>query len=64
MAMMAAQEAVVGLLRREGVEYVFGIPGATELLFVDARGDLQRALKAASDSGEPHVVEVFVENRP
>lgn len=36
MAMMAAQEAIVELLRREGVEYVFGIPGATEILFVDA----------------------------
>jgi len=36
MAMMAAREAIVELLRREGIEYVFGIPGATEILFVDA----------------------------
>jgi benzoylformate decarboxylase len=36
MAMMAANKAIVELLRREGVEYVFGIPGATEILFVDA----------------------------
>ena len=60
MAVMAAHEAVVELLRREGVEHIFGIPGATEILFVDARGDLQRALKAVFDSGEPRVVEVFV----
>jgi benzoylformate decarboxylase len=33
---MAANKAIVELLRREGVEYVFGIPGATEILFMDA----------------------------
>jgi thiamine pyrophosphate-dependent acetolactate synthase large subunit-like protein len=27
-------------------------------------GDLGRVLKAAFDSGEPRLVEVFVENRP
>ena len=64
MATAAAQESVVELLRREGVEYVFGIPVATEILSVDARGGLQRALNAAFDSGEPRVIEVFVENRP
>ncbi len=42
MAMMAAQVAIVELLRREGIEYVFGIPGATEVLFVNA-------LEGASD---------------
>jgi benzoylformate decarboxylase len=36
MAMMSARKAIIELLRREGVEYVFGIPGATEILFVDA----------------------------
>ena len=36
MAMMTAKKALVELLRREGVEYVFGIPGATEILFMDA----------------------------
>ncbi len=36
MAMMAAQVAIAELLRREGVEYVFGIPGATEILFMNA----------------------------
>jgi len=34
--MMAARKAIVEVLRGEGVEYVFGIPGATEILFVDA----------------------------
>jgi benzoylformate decarboxylase len=36
MAMMSARKAIVEILRGEGVEYVFGIPGATEVLFVDA----------------------------
>jgi benzoylformate decarboxylase len=36
MAMMTAKEALIEILRREGVEYVFGIPGATEILFMDA----------------------------
>jgi benzoylformate decarboxylase len=39
MTMMPANRAIVELLRREGVEYVFGIPGATEILFVDALED-------------------------
>ncbi len=34
--MMPANKAIVELLRGEGVEYVFGIPGATEILFMDA----------------------------
>lgn len=34
--MMSAQQALIELLRREGVEYVFGIPGATEILFMEA----------------------------
>jgi benzoylformate decarboxylase len=40
MAMMTANKAIVEILRREGVEYCFGIPGATEILFMDA---LERA---------------------
>ena len=36
MTMMAARKAIVEVLRGEDVEYVFGIPGATEVLFVDA----------------------------
>lgn len=36
MTMMIGKKALVELLRHEGVEYVFGIPGATELLFMDA----------------------------
>jgi benzoylformate decarboxylase len=28
--------ALVDILKKEGVEYVFGIPGATEILFMDA----------------------------
>ncbi|MEW6667312.1 MAG: thiamine pyrophosphate-binding protein [Thermodesulfobacteriota bacterium] len=36
MAMMSGGKALVELLRREGVEYVFGIPGATEILFMNA----------------------------
>jgi benzoylformate decarboxylase len=33
---MTAKHALVELIRREGVEYVFGIPGATEIHFMDA----------------------------
>jgi len=36
MTMMSGGKALVEILRREGVEYVFGIPGATEVLFMDA----------------------------
>jgi benzoylformate decarboxylase len=36
MSMMSAQNVLIELLRREGVEYVFGIPGATEILFMEA----------------------------
>lgn len=36
MARMTAKHALVELLRQEGVEYVFGIPGATEIHFMDA----------------------------
>jgi benzoylformate decarboxylase len=34
--MMTGNKALIELLRREGVEYVFGIPGATEILFMNA----------------------------
>ena len=36
MAMTAGKKALIELLRSEGVEYVFGIPGATEILLMDA----------------------------
>ena len=36
MTMMTGNKALIELLRHEGVEYVFGIPGATEILFMDA----------------------------
>jgi benzoylformate decarboxylase len=36
MTRMTGSKALVDLLREEGVEYIFGIPGATELLFMDA----------------------------
>jgi benzoylformate decarboxylase len=36
MTMMAGSKALIELLRHEGVEYVFGIPGATEILFMNA----------------------------
>lgn len=36
MTMMTGKEALMELLKNEGVEYVFGIPGVTELLFMDA----------------------------
>lgn len=36
MTRMAGKRALIELLRHEGVEYVFGIPGATEVLFMDA----------------------------
>jgi benzoylformate decarboxylase len=36
MTKMTGKKALIELLRHEGVEYVFGIPGATEILFMDA----------------------------
>jgi benzoylformate decarboxylase len=36
MALMTASTALIEILRNEGVEYVFGVPGATEVLFMDA----------------------------
>lgn len=36
MATLSGKEALIKLLQYEGVEYVFGIPGATEILFMDA----------------------------
>ena len=36
MTMIAGNKALIELLRHEGVEYVFGIPGATEILFMNA----------------------------
>ena len=35
MTMMSGKEALADLLHFEGVEYVFGIPGATEILFME-----------------------------
>ena len=40
MSIMTGSEAVMEILRREGVEYVFGLPGSTEVLFMDALEDL------------------------
>ena len=71
MANMIGKDALIKLLGHEGVEYVFGIPGATEILFMDAleeNPDIQYilgpTLKSALDSREPNLIEVFVENRP
>jgi len=36
MTKMTGRKALIDLLRHEGVEYVFGVPGATEVLFMDA----------------------------
>ena len=36
MTKTTGKHALVEILRREGVEYVFGIPGATEIQFMDA----------------------------
>lgn len=36
MIIMTAKQALMDLFREEGVEYVFGIPGATEIHFMDA----------------------------
>jgi thiamine pyrophosphate-dependent acetolactate synthase large subunit-like protein len=36
MTMMTGNKALIELLRHEGVEYVFGIPGATEI-FIHGR---------------------------
>ena len=33
---MTGRHALLEIFRREGVEYIFGIPGATEVLFMDA----------------------------
>ncbi len=39
MTMMTGGKALMELLRNEGVEYVFGIPGATEVRFMDVLED-------------------------
>ena len=36
---MSGGQAVVEILRQEGIEYIFGIPGATEVFFMDAMED-------------------------
>ena len=36
MPILKGAEALIEILKGEGVEYVFGIPGATEVLFMDA----------------------------
>ena len=36
MTMMTGKKALIDLLRHEGIKYIFGIPGATEVLFMDA----------------------------
>ena len=36
MPLLTGAESMIEVLKSEGVEYVFGIPGATEVLFVDA----------------------------
>jgi benzoylformate decarboxylase len=39
MSTVTGKEALMQILRAEGVEYVFGIPGATEVQFVDVMED-------------------------
>ena len=39
MSTVTGKEALVQILRAEGVEYVFGIPGATEAQFIDVMED-------------------------
>lgn len=39
MAVMTGKKAIMEIFRSEGVEYIFGIPGATEVLFMDALED-------------------------
>lgn len=39
MSIVTGREALMQILRSEGVEYVFGIPGATEAHFIDAMED-------------------------
>ncbi|MFC1870779.1 thiamine pyrophosphate-binding protein [Chloroflexota bacterium] len=39
MGMMTSREALMQILRSEGVEYIFGLPGSSELLFMDVLED-------------------------
>jgi benzoylformate decarboxylase len=39
MTMMTGSKALVDLFRNEGVKYIFGVPGATEVLFMDVLED-------------------------
>ena len=41
MTLMTGREALMRLFHHEGAEYVFGIPGATEVLFMDSSEDHQ-----------------------
>ena len=38
MTTITGKEALIQILRQEDVKYVFGIPGATEVVFMDASG--------------------------
>ncbi len=39
MTIMTGADALMEIFRQEGVEYCFGMPGATEVVFMDALGD-------------------------
>ena len=44
MVTVTGREALMEIMQNEGVEYVFGMPGGTEVLFMDAL-EKQRAIK-------------------
>jgi len=39
MTVMTGREALMQVLNHEGVDFVFGLPGSTELMFMDALVD-------------------------
>jgi benzoylformate decarboxylase len=39
MTVMTGREALIQVLKQEGLEYVFGLPGSTELMFLDSLVD-------------------------
>jgi benzoylformate decarboxylase len=41
MTIMKGHQALIQVLRQEGVKYIFGIPGATEVIFMDALEDVK-----------------------
>ena len=61
MSMIQGKQALIEILRQEKVEYVFGIPGATEVVFMDALQDAPdiRFILALQETGAAGLAEGY-----